>query len=74
MKVDNTQLELDKLFIAYYNSCKENNKCFKDVITDIQMLIDGAKASVRFDDVCKAQELLFRAQELIERVKRCKKC
>ena len=38
------------------------------------MLIDGAKASVRFDDVCKAQELLYRAQELIERVKRCKKC
>lgn len=74
LKVDNTQLELDKLFIAYYNSCKENNKCFKDTITDIQMLIDGAKASVRFDDVCKAQELLFRAQELIERVKRCKKC
>jgi hypothetical protein len=74
LKVDSTQLELDKLFITYYNSCKENNKCFKDLITDIQMLIDGAKASVRFDDVCKAQELLYRAQELTERVKRCKKC
>lgn len=74
LKLDSTQLELDKLFIAYFNSCKENNKCFKDVITDIQMLLDGAKASVRFEDVCKAQELLFRAQELIERVKRCKKC
>ena len=74
LKLDNTQLELDKLFIAYYSSCKENNKCFKDLVIDIQMLLDGARASVRFDDICKAQELLYRAQELIERVRRCKKC
>ena len=74
LKTDNTQLELDKLFIAYYNSCGENNKCFKDLIFDIQMLLDGARASVRFSDVCKGQELLYRAQELIERVRRCKKC
>lgn len=74
LKTDNTQLELDKLFITYYNACGENNKCFKDLIFDIQMLLDGARASVRFSDVCKGQELLYRAQELIERVRRCKKC
>ena len=74
LKIDSTQLSLDKLFIEFYTSCKESYKCFKDYVIDIQMLIDGAKACVRYGDTGKAQELLYRAQELIERVKRCKKC
>ena len=55
------------------------NFCGKDVdseilkkIQKIDLYIKAAEANIRFDNVCEAQELFFKAQEDIKKLINCK--
>ena len=74
LKTDTIRLELDSLFMKL-------NFCGKDVdseilkkIQKIDLYIKAAEANIRFDNVCEAQELFFKAQEDIKKLINCKTC
>ena len=68
------QLELDKVFINLNLLCKNNDLGLLNILDEISLLIKAAEANVRFDNIKKAQELYFMAQDLIKKTKNCKGC
>lgn len=74
LRTTKTQLELDKLYIRLNLLCQKGD--FNDLknLTDIMLLLKAAEANVRYDNIKTAQELFFKAQDLIEKLKKCKGC
>ncbi|MDC7251050.1 MAG: hypothetical protein PQJ49_14165 [Sphaerochaetaceae bacterium] len=74
LRTELTQLELDKMYINLNLLCDRKDMDLLNILTDIDLLLKAAHANVRYDNTCKAQELLFKAQELIEKAKKCNGC
>jgi len=74
LRTEKIKLELDKLFIGLDLMCENKEQGLIDKITDIDMLLRAAESNTRYDNMCKAQELLFEAQELIKETKECSDC
>ena len=74
LKTDSTRLELDALFMKL-NFCK--NEVDQDLLKRIQKIdlyIKAAEANIRYDNICEAQELFFKAQDDIKKLANCKNC
>lgn len=71
LKTDSFNLELSKLFIKYYADviCKQDDFLLK--IQDIQFLIEGSKAAVRFTNMKLANQLWNKAQDKLNELKEC---
>lgn len=69
-----TQLELDKIFIRLNLACGAKDTNILEELTNIEMLLKAAEANTRADNMCEAQELLFLAQEKINKLKSCSTC
>ena len=69
-----TKLELDKLYINLDFNCKQVNSNLLDLLTEIEFLLKAAESNTRFSNNCKAQELLFKAQDILEKAKKCESC
>lgn len=74
LRTELTQLELDKMYIGLNLLCENKDENLLNILTDIDLHIRAAESNVRYDNICKAQELLFRTQELIEKAKGCSGC
>jgi len=74
LRTEKTQLELDKIYINLNLLCKSKDDSVLKTLSDIELLLRAAESNVRYDNICTAQDLLFKAQELIEKTKGCKSC
>lgn len=74
LRTELTELDLDIIFINSNLLCKNKDVDVINLITDIKFLLDASAANVRYDNICEAQELLFKAQDLIEKAKNCSGC
>jgi hypothetical protein len=74
LKTNLAQLELDKIYITLNLNCPETDTNILKTIQKIELLIKAAESNVRHDNMCEAQELFFKAQEMIEDIKGCSLC
>lgn len=74
LRTELIQLELDKMYINLDLLCKNKDVDILNTLTDIDLLLKAASANVRHDNICTAQELFFKAQDLIEQAKGCNGC
>lgn len=74
LKTDNIRLELDKLFINLGLGCAIPNKECLDLIQRIDFFLKSAESNMREGNECEAQELLFKAEKEINKLKKCKSC
>lgn len=74
LRTNLTQLDLDKLYLGLNLLCENENLDLLKTLTHIDLMLKAAHAHVRYDSICQAQELLFKAQDLIEKAKGCNGC
>lgn len=77
LRTTKAQLELDTLFIDLSLECYRDDEDIKSKINklnEIQLLLRAAEANLRYDNTCVAQDLFFRAQDLIKKGKKCNDC
>lgn len=75
LRTTKTQLSLDKLLIKFTKSCDSLSKVFVEKICEANVLLRAAEANVRYDNICEANELLFKVQDIIKNeLNPCKKC
>ena len=70
-------MDLDNLYIQLSLECFNDDSDIKSKIeklNEIQLLLKAAEANVRYDNSCTAQDLLFKAQKLISKHKKCSNC
>lgn len=74
LKTDSTRLALDEIFMKL-NFCKsEVDQDLLKRIQKIDLYIKAAETNIRYDNICEAQELFFKAQDDIKRLANCKNC
>lgn len=61
-----TRLKLDELYVKANLICSKYSNAELSRIQEAEFLIDAAEANARLDNITEAQELLFRAQDLID--------
>lgn len=71
LRTEIIQLELDKLYINLNLLCERKDEGKINKLTDIDLLLKAAASNVRHDNICEAQELFLKAQELIDKTKNC---
>jgi len=74
LKNDLLRLKLDKAFIKMNLSCNEFDNKLLDKLQKIDFLMKAAESNVRLGNQCEVQELMFRAEKEINRLKNCKSC
>lgn len=74
LKNDNIRLKLDNAFMKFNFLCNEFDKNLLEKIQNIDFLMKAAESSVRLGHHCEAQELMFRAEKEINKLKNCKSC
>lgn len=77
LRTTKTQLDLDNLFIQLSLECYNNDSDIKakiNKVNEIQLLLKSAEANVRYGNNSVAQDLLFKAQDIIKKSKKCKDC
>ena len=77
IRTTKTQLDLDNLYISLSLECFKDDNDIKNKIKDlnyIQLLLKASEANLRNDNSCVAQDLLFKAQDLIRKYKKCTNC
>ena len=77
LRTTKTQLDLDNLYIQLSLECFNDDNDIKSKIeklNEIQFLLKSAEANVRYGNNCTAQDLLFTAQKLISKHKKCSDC
>lgn len=74
LRTTSIQLELDELLLDLTSDCGDikDSNLFKKY-QEIQMLLRASEANIRHNNICVAQNLLLKAQELI-RDSKCGKC
>lgn len=74
LKTDKTRLELDKYISTLSLTCDEFSKEVLERINKINLFLQGAEANTRLGHYCEAQELLFKVQKMMSKLKKCKAC
>lgn len=72
LKTDMFDMEVDKIYIDNLNS--RNRAGLIDKLTEIEFLVKGAEAHLRFDDITTAGMQFEKAQEMVEDLKNCSSC
>lgn len=72
LKTDLFNMEIDKVIIEYLNI--KNKEGFTNKLTEVEFLLKGAEAHLRFDDISTAGKLFEQAQQMVEDLKECKSC
>ena len=74
LKTDSTNRELKSVFLKI-NFCNDSiDKELLEKLFNIELYIKAAEINVEFGNICEAQELFFKAQEDIKKLKNCKSC
>lgn len=74
LRTSKLQLKVDKLLIGLALECDTSEIKEKvSKLNEINLLIKSAEANVRYDNICTAQELLKKANKLVERIN-CNTC
>lgn len=74
LRTELTRLDLDAIYLNLNLLCKNKDRDLMNTLIDIDLLLRSAESNVRYDNICSAQELLFKAQELIKEAKNCSGC
>lgn len=74
LKTDNLRLKLDKAFMKFNFNCNEFDKNFIDKLQKIDFYIKAAESNVRLGNHCEAQELMFKSEKEINKLKNCRSC
>ena len=74
LKNDLLRLKLDESFMKINFSCNDLDKTLLDKVQRIDFLMKGAEANVRLGNHCEAQDLMFRAEKELNKLKKCKSC
>lgn len=74
LKTDNIRLQLDKAFMKFNLSCNEFDNIFLSSLQKIDFFLNAAEANARLGNHCEAQELMFKAEKDINKLKNCKSC
>jgi hypothetical protein len=74
LKNDSLRLKLDMAFMKFNLGCNEFDKTLLEKLQKIDFLIKAAESNVRLGHQCEAQELMFRAEKEINKLKNCKSC
>jgi hypothetical protein len=72
LKTDLFQMEVDKIYIDNLN--KRGRASLVNKLAEIEFLIKGAEASLRFDDITTAGMLFEQAQNMVDDLKNCTNC
>jgi hypothetical protein len=72
LKTDLFDMEVDKIYIDNINSTNRSDLINK--LAEVEFLMKGAEAHLRFDDLTMAGMNFTKAQEMIEDLKKCKTC
>lgn len=74
LKTDSTRLKLDEFIVSTDLNCHEFSKELIERIQKINLFIEAAESNTRLGNYEEAQQLLFRAQKHISKLKGCKVC
>ena len=74
LKTDKARRKLDEIYMKIDFCNNEINSELISRIKKIDLYIKAAEANIRYDNVCEAQELFFKAQEDIKKLQNCKTC
>lgn len=72
LKTDMLQLDLDKVIIEAFEE-----GCINDIsnkLTEIELLLEGARSYIRYDNLQIAGNMYQKASGLVEKLKDCKTC
>lgn len=72
LKTDMLQLDIDKIVIEAFEE-----DCIKDIsnkLTEIELLVEGAKSYIRYDNLQVAGNMFQKVINLVEKMKDCKTC
>jgi hypothetical protein len=72
LKTDLFDMEVDKIYIDNLNKRDRTNLINK--LAEVEHLMKGAHAHIRFDDVTRASMLFTKAQDMIDDLKNCTNC
>ena len=67
-----TRLELDKKYVQNSIKCENLNDNVFKYLEEVYTVIRFAEANTRLDNICEAQELLFKAQSTLEKCDECR--
>lgn len=74
LKLDQTRLELDKVYVASGLKYNPANKSYRDALSTIEFYLRVAEAHTRRGDIGKAKTFFNEAQSLLRKYKECKNC
>lgn len=72
LKTDLFDMEVDKIFINSYE--KLNRKDLLDKLTEVELLVKGAEAHLRFDNIKMARMLFEQAVKMVDDLNNCEEC
>ena len=72
LKTDMFDMEIDKLYIKYVN--RRDRKSVMDQIADVELLIRGAEANIKYENINMASELFNKASEIVDKLLNCPDC
>jgi len=72
LKTDMYDMEVDKIYID--NISSKNKENLINTLSEMEFLMKGAEAHLRFDDINTAGAQFQKAQEMVEDLKNCKSC
>ena len=67
LRTNNTQLEIDKMFLSQSLSCSQINYKLKEKVSELNFLLLAAEANTRLDQMTEAYELLMKVQKEIKK-------
>lgn len=74
LKTSLLELEMKKLFVTSNFECNNISGDFINFKLEFDLFLKAAKANITFNNTKKAFYLYGKAEELLERMKNCKKC
>ena len=72
LKTDMYDMEVDKIYID--NLGNKNNTGLINTLAEMEFLVKGAEAHLRFDDINTAGEQFQKAIDMVDDLKNCKSC
>lgn len=74
LKTDNLRLKLDEIYMKYSMDCSGCDSTTLGKIQDIEFMLNAAESNMRAGNECTTQELMFKAEREINKLKKCRTC